>query len=92
MDFALDNDESIRQAKDLRASNYHGKAAFNYNEKMGDKAQSDVDQNGLFLAPMETEQSNWDLSDFDGHPDRSMTGSMYSLQPDEQPRPLRAKF
>ena len=74
MDFALENDESIRQAKNLRASNYHGKAAFNYNER-----EQENEQNGLFLAPMETEQSNWDLSDFDGHADRSMTGSMVSL-------------
>jgi len=50
MDFALENDESIRQAKNLRASNYHGKAAFNYNER-----EQENEQNGLFLAPMETE-------------------------------------
>jgi hypothetical protein len=41
---------------------------------------------------METEQSNWDMSDFDGQNERSMTGSMYSNQNDETLKQPKFKF
>jgi hypothetical protein len=76
----------------VKASQAH--VIYNIIEANRERTHSEASQSGLFMAPMETDNSRWDMSEFEQQNEKSVNGSMLSIRVDDinKPLPLRSRL